>query len=471
MKLKHFLLTVGITAIFASSCSDDDDSNLPLDGTIALSVSQAEFSEDVGTVTLNFSSTETFTSDLQISYSVSGTATSDSDYQALSGTATLSAGETVLSETLVIIDDGEVEGNETIIITLTGVEGLEGISFSQQPLTLTILDNDSFPFENGILVVHEGNFFAGNASISFVSMDLSEVRNGIFAQVNDTPNWGDIAQSMAFHGDLAYIVVNNSQKVEVVNRYTFESVATIGGAGSTDFLNPRYMAVVDGKGYLTNWGDGTDPDDDYIAVIDLTSNTVETTIAVEEGPERVLAQGNKVYVAHQGGYNQNNMISVIDVTDHSVETITVGDVPNSMQLDNNGTLWVLCGGNPSYAVTETAGSLVKVDTGDLTVSNTFTFEAAQHPDYLSMEGDDLYFYLNGSVFQMGIGATALPLTAEITGLNFYDMTVMDGRLYAVDAKDFTSNGSLEVYDLSDNSKVESIEVSPVPGEIYFNGTP
>ena len=229
------------------------------------------------------------------------------------------------------------------------------------------------------------------------------------------------------------------------------------------------MAIVNGKGYVTNWGDGFASDDDFVAVINLENNTVETTIPVEEGPERILTDGDNIYVAHQGGFSQNNILSVIDVSDNSVEKITVGDVPNSLQLDGSGNLWVLCGGKPSYTGDETAGSLVIVNTETNAVSNTFPFETTEHPGSLSKDGDNtLYYYLAGSIYEMASDATELPATPEITGLSFYDMTVNDGRLYGVDAKDFASNGSLEVYDLGDNSLVTSKEVSIIPGEVYFN---
>lgn len=75
----------------------------------------------------------------------------------------------------------------------------------------------------------------------------------------------------------------------------------------------------------------------------------------------------------------------------------------------------------------------------------------------------------GSVFKMDISGTALPYVAGITGTSFYDMTVNDGKLYGVDAKDFKTNGSLEMYDLGDNSLLTSKEVGIIPGEVYFNG--
>lgn len=326
------------------------------------------------------------------------------------------------------------------------------------------------PYENGTLVLNEGNFMTGNASASFVARDSINAQQDIFATVNSIDAWGDTAQSMAFDGDTAYIVVNGSQKVEVVNRFTFESLATIGGTDQPDFLNPRYMDIANGKGYVTNWGDGTDPDDDFIAVVNLESNTVESTIPIAEGPERILAVGNTLYVALQGGFNFNNDVVVIDATSNSVTTtIEVGDGPNSLQLDDDGNLWVLSGGKPAFTQDETAGQLDKIDLTSNEVVGSFSFEATEHPGYLSHENGNLYYSLAGDVFNMGTTDTELPEEASISGTAFYDMTVNDGKLYGADAKDFSSNGSLEIYDLSDNTLLNSVEVGINPGSIYFNG--
>lgn len=318
-------------------------------------------------------------------------------------------------------------------------------------------------YENGILISHEGNFGQGNASVSFVSNDFMTVENNIFENVNSSP-LGDTAQSIAFNGDLAYIVLNVSNTIEIVNRYSFQSVATI----NTGLNNPRFIAFANGKGYVTNWGDGTVPTDDYIAVIDVFNNSIESqTISVGEGPEEIVAFGNSVYVAHQGGFSQNNIVSVIDTGSNAVSTITVGDVPNSLQLDALGNLWVLCGGKPAWTGDETAGQLVKINTSD----NTFTtmdFAASEHPNYLSVDNGNLYYYMSGNVYRMDNTATNLPITSEINGLNFYGMTTNNGVLYGVDAADFTSNGSISAYDLSTNALIDSADLGIIPSGIYFN---
>ncbi|WP_407556811.1 YncE family protein [Winogradskyella sp. 4-2091] len=319
-------------------------------------------------------------------------------------------------------------------------------------------------YENGIIVSNEGNFGQGNASITYTSDDLSIIENNVFSAVNGRA-LGDVAQSIAFNDDLAYIVLNVSNAIEIVNRYTFESVATI----DTGLNNPRHIAFANGKGYVTNWGDGGVATDDYVAVIDATTNTMSSqSITVEEGPEKIVANGNTVYVAHQGGYGQNNVISVINAaTDVVSTTITVGDVPNSLRLDSDGDLWVLAGGTPSWTGSETGGKLSKIDSSDYSVTS-IDFAGTEHPSFLALENGTLYYYLSGSVYKMDEDDTVLPTSAELTGLSFYGMEVKDNVLYAVDALDYTSNGMLLSYSLSSNEVTNFANTGIIPGGVYFN---
>lgn len=317
-------------------------------------------------------------------------------------------------------------------------------------------------YENGILITNEGNYGQGNGSVSFISDDFSYAENNLFSTVNGTP-LGDTVQSIGFHEDLAYVVVNNSQKIEVVNRYNFKSVATI----DSGLSNPRYITFISGKGYVTNWGDGSDPSDDFVAVINLETNTVSSTISVEEGPEKIVSSGTTIYVAHGGGFNQNNILSVINPTSNAVTTITVGDVPNSMVFDNQGALYVLSGGIPAWKENETAGKLSVINTTTNTVSSTLNFEAGQHPSNLAF-GDSLYYYMNNEVYKLAPGGATLPTSSEIQSVNFNYMTIHNGILYGVDAGDYVSNGKLKSFDLTSKVEKNSKTVGLIPGGIYFN---
>lgn len=317
-------------------------------------------------------------------------------------------------------------------------------------------------YENGILITNEGPFGTGTGTVHYISNDYSVIDDKIFSDVNETP-LGNIVQSMGFNDDEAYIVVNNSHKIEVVNRYTFESIASI-----TDGLNnPRHFVAVNGNGYVTNWGDPFDNTDDFIAIIDLNTYMVTSTIAIDFGPEKIVESRGSIYVAHQGGFSQNNKITVINPDNNSVTTtIEVGDVPNSM-VATNGELWVLCGGIPSWAGDETNGSLMKLDLDSNAVVQSFDFEVIEHPSQLTIDGSNLIYSLDGGIFSMNTSSTSIPTESIING-SFYSLTAHNGMLYGTDAGDFASNGTLKIYDLATNTETNSFQVGIIPGGVYFN---
>ena len=319
-------------------------------------------------------------------------------------------------------------------------------------------------YANGILVSNEGPFSNGTGTVTFISEDLSVVNNGIYKMTNDE-DLGNVVQSIGFTENEAFIVANVSNKINVVNRYTFEKIASI-----TDGLNnPRYFIEANGKGYVTNWGDTADETDDFVAIINLQNYTVEGTISVILGPEAILAKDNTVYVAHQGAWGQNNKVSVINTTSNElIKTLTVGDVPNSMQLDASGNLWVLASGKPAYTGDETAGVLTKINTGTNEVDNSFQFETTQHPSSLNLDAGILYYRLGDTVFEQSLSATSLNMETVLEGVSFYTMVVNNGRLYGTDAGDYASNGTLTVYNLNTELTIKALTVGIIPGGIYFN---
>jgi YVTN family beta-propeller protein len=319
-------------------------------------------------------------------------------------------------------------------------------------------------YANGILVSNEGPFSNGTGTVSFISDDLSVVNSGIYKLTNGE-DLGTVVQSIGFTEDEAFIVANVSNRINVVNRYTFEKKASI----TEGLNNPRYFVEANGKGYVTNWGDTADETDDFVAVINLQNYTVEGTISVVLGPEAILAKGNMVYVAHQGAWGQNNKVSVINTTSNEVEkTLTVGDVPNSMQLDASGNLWVLASGKPAYTEDETAGVLSKINTVTNEVDNTIQFETTQHPGSLNIDGGSLYYVLGDKVLQQSLSSTTLSMETVLEGVSFYTMVVSNDRLYGTDAGDYASNGTLTIYDLNTKLAIDVLTVGIVPGGVYFN---
>ncbi|MEB3831064.1 FG-GAP-like repeat-containing protein, partial [Phormidium sp. CCY1219] len=108
---------------------------------IAPGTTPAEGGATAGTFTLTLS--ETATADTTINYTVTGTATSGTDYTALSGTVTIPTGSTTATIDVTPTDDAIIDAGETVIVTLNTGTGYNVGSAPNNTATLTITDNDS----------------------------------------------------------------------------------------------------------------------------------------------------------------------------------------------------------------------------------------------------------------------------------------------------------------------------------------
>lgn len=321
-------------------------------------------------------------------------------------------------------------------------------------------------FVNGAFVLNEGGYNHGNASVSFINAQ-GEIENNIYESVNGM-GLGDVAQSISFDDELAYIVVNNSNTVEVVNRYTFKRVGTIAG----ELNNPRYMVFENGKGYISNWGDGANAEDDFIAVVDLSNFSVLQKISVPQGPERMIEENGKLYVAQRGDYGSGNSVTVINLTTNTISgSIEVGDVPNGM-IEEDGYLYVICSGKGSWTGDETLGGLYKINLQNNQIVDSFTFEQGVHPSYLQEENSKLYYTIGNDIYQTET-ADIEPSTPYISTSNdgmqtLYGFNVDNGWIYACDAKDYVGNGDLYAYTLSGTLESKYPIGGVLPNGVYFN---
>ena len=319
-------------------------------------------------------------------------------------------------------------------------------------------------YEDGYFVTNEGNFGTGNGSISFVD-EYGTVKNDVFASINSFA-LGDVVQSMSIINDHAYILVNNSSKIEVALVDSMYSVATI------DVNQARYMAQVsDSKAYVTDWGING------VQVIDLLTNTISSTISCGAGPEGITVANGFAYVCNVGGWGLDNTVTVINTAIDAVETtLTVGDKPNSVVVDVNGAIWVLSGGfteygpAPDYAIlSQTSGSLDKIVNNIIELSIDFPVGNSPKSLVINDAGNTLY-YSDGSwskaVYAFDITDTELSTTALINR-SFYGLGFDNGYIYGTDAVDFTQSGWSYKY-TADGTIIDSIQVGIIPGGYCFN---
>jgi YVTN family beta-propeller protein len=286
------------------------------------------------------------------------------------------------------------------------------------------------------------------------------VQQDVFEQANGRP-LGNVGQSMASFGAQGLIVVNNANKVEVVDLKDFKSVGTIEGlALPSEILVPGNS----GKAYVTEWvsfsGAGR------VSVIDIASRSILRTIAVGQFPNAITLHNNRIYVANS---NENTVTEISLNADTVLRTITVGDRPNGFVAIGNELL-VLCGGNPSWTGSETAGSIATISGTQTTVVN-FP-DATFHPSNFTIHpsGNAVLYEVNGAIYSQ-----SLPVPASIVPANplinrgFYHFSLdptADGLLYGTDAGDFASNGWIFRYERNFSLK-DSIPAGIAPGYIHF----
>jgi subtilisin family serine protease len=118
---------------------------------LSIAAADASASENPGdTATLTISRTGPIAAPLTIAYTVSGSATSGVDFQALPGSLTIPAGASTATLTLTPIDDTLHEPTETVTVSLLAGAGYTlGTAASA---TLALLDNDPAPPANTVVV-------------------------------------------------------------------------------------------------------------------------------------------------------------------------------------------------------------------------------------------------------------------------------------------------------------------------------
>ena len=197
-------------------------------------------------------------------------------------------------------------------------------------------DPDPEFFASGAFILNEGNWGHSNGSLSFYDFDTKSIQNNIFENVNGR-TLGDVVHSMTIVDSLGFIVVNNSNKIEIISVKTWKSKGTI---NMPDGSSPRNLVQVSPtKAYVTNLYANN------ISIINLGDFTINGSINVGANPEEIVVLEGKAFVANSGlGFG--NTVSVIDIAlDQVSKIINVGDNPVSVAIDSENRVHVFCAGS------------------------------------------------------------------------------------------------------------------------------
>ncbi len=312
--------------------------------------------------------------------------------------------------------------------------------------------NTGETFANGVFIVCEGNFSQGNAAVSFFHKDTKQVEPDVFSKINNYP-LGDVFQSMYGDGSHYFLVVNNSQKIEMLDAQTFKTQKSIQG-----FNSPRYYLPFQNKAFVTDFGANA------IWVLDADQN-IKSKIPVSGWTEQMLVFNNELFVTK---VKHGSCVSVIDpVNEKVIDSIPVGEEPQWIVKDKEDKLWVLTN---AYIKSKPA-NLQRIDPATRKVLSSFSFPSVNDaPGRLKINaGLDTLYYLDNGVYKMGIHDAQLPTQAFVaSGKQCYGLglDLATGTIYASDAIGFTQRGIVFRY-ASNGTLLDSFRCGIGPGDFYF----
>lgn len=329
----------------------------------------------------------------------------------------------------------------------------------------------------GFYLLNEGNMGSNKCTLDYFSYKNGTYTRNIYAAANPDQvlELGDTGNDMAIYKDMIFIVVNGSNKIEILDAATAKHIAKV------DIDSPRAIAFYSNLAFVTSFVGGND-DNGSVVAFDISTFQKKGSISVGRMPEGIAVVGTKLYVANSGDYTKpdyKNYISVIDIMSLS-ESYRI-DAPINLQhigVDYFGYLWASSRGN--YA--DKASCLARFAAKNGVYSQSATVE--QPVSNMAFGATDLYFL--GSTYDANWVPTFSYNTIAIAGSPFSetgsfitDGTEKDittpyaiavnpgsGEIYITDVKNYVSSGSVLCYS-KEGKLLWKTTTGDIPGHIVF----
>lgn len=318
------------------------------------------------------------------------------------------------------------------------------------------------PVTKGVFVINEGLYMQNNSEITFYDPSTDQTITNYYSQRNGRII-GDNANSMFIFQDRGFVAVDGSNKIEVMDLKTGQSLGIIdlGQNGS-----PREIFILNStRGFVTSFSKHS------VIEFNPTSLSIVREIPVGRYPEGIAYANNKLFIANSN-LGSGNSVSVIDLSSNSVvRTIQVGTNPRFAGLSNDGRVIIGCSGDFFNPIG--VGGYYFINPVNLTVTDSVILN--YHPQDYSLTKDNLMFYINDK----GIGRVNLNNrnvdTVFISGTTVNDIygiaysiafDEINQLLYIGNPKNFQQNGEVKIFDKSGNY-LKKFETKINPGAIYF----
>jgi DNA-binding beta-propeller fold protein YncE len=340
---------------------------------------------------------------------------------------------------------------------------LSAVVISIQSCKNNTSDTILYSYENGVFTINEGPFQNGSGEISFYDKNTFIQTKDLYFK-NNASHLGNVVQSFNAEKAVGYVVVNNADKIVLVDMVNFKYQATIAG-----LRLPRQMKrVTANKAYITQWGDSIGS----VKVYDYKTNQITKTIYLGKGAENMLLLGNRIYVTCNGAFGNDNKLGIIDIEkDSLLSLVSIGPNPDGIVADATNNIWILCAGQyiSTFNNLDANGRLLRYNT----LLNSIDIDVMMPSIYsqprnlqINTEKNILYYNYDGAVYAKSINGATIG-TPLINGY-FYGLGVepVTNKIYCADARNFVSDGQVKRYS---NTGVlqDSFQVGVAPNGFVF----
>ena len=331
----------------------------------------------------------------------------------------------------------------------------------------------------GVFILNEGNYQAGNSTLSYYDPSKKTVENGVFSRANDR-KLGDTGQSVILRGTDAFIAVENSGIIWKIDATTFKVRGQLDSKSTGGkMINPRYIHFIsDTKAYAT------DLYAPYITV--FNPQTMEYIKSIPTGQEVVEQYASTEEMVQYGKYvftncwSYSNKILVINAEKDVVDgEITLPSMqPKSMKLDKNGKIWVITdGGYQGSEYGDDYPHLYKIDANSRQIEQEQVLDMDEANVQIALNGArDTLYLINNDIYRMAVSDDHLPvrpyISAEVdengTKHKLYGLSInpVNSDVYVADAVDYRQAGVVYRYS-SQGILLDKFSVSINPNGFAF----
>jgi YVTN family beta-propeller protein len=315
------------------------------------------------------------------------------------------------------------------------------------------------PSAKGVYILNEGLFGQGNSSLTYYDLTSFAVSNDVYAAVNGT-QLGDVGNQVVLRGTTGYVVVNNSDKIEIFDDRDHRATGTIRlGSGTS----PRQLAFVNDTTLLV-----TSLYLNSVLVVSVPRRMVIGSIPVGSNPEGIVISSGKAFVANSG-FGSGRTVSVISLDGLQVTgTLGVGENPIGVVTAPGLHVYVMCnGGYGDYADPndDTPARMFIIDPVRAAVVDSVLIGG--HAGSMAIgEGPVAYVPTTDSVVTVDL-RTHRRVGTFVRGA-FYGVSVEDvsGDVYLTDIRGYTRTGRVVVYSARGEYRTQ-FDVGLIPGSMAF----